>query len=153
MAESDSELVHAALEVIADPETQDEADMIHALVGRGVDPRSANRLVALVPLAFGRVLISHIAKLDLSTEFIVKNGDQETVRSLNDEPLFLEALRVAMATFHSGPRDLFEPAATFSAEFNAVNRALNEEVSLDGGSLERPVFSDFAGAGWIEGAS
>ena len=148
MAQTDEQLVLAALEVIADPRNLREDDFVTALTERGIDLQPATRLAFLVPLAFGRVLISHLAQLELSTEFLIKESTTETVRPLQGEPLFIEALRIATRMYHSGPRDLFEPAALMSAEVGAVNKVLNSGATLDGGSLARPIFWGTEGVGW-----
>jgi hypothetical protein len=148
MPDLEAKLVRAALEVIADPMNRDEEDMIEELVSRGIDHRTANRLIALVPLAFGRVLITHIARVGFSADFVAKTGERESVRPLKEEPIYVEARLVATAMFHEGPRKLFEPAATFSAELNAVNQALAHGDTLEGATLRPPVLTGFSEAGW-----
>ena len=153
MSDAHARLVYFALEVIADSADASEEEIVAALIRRGADTRSANRVVAMVPLAFGRVLISHIAPIAMSTEFIVKSGDTETILSLKREPLFVEALTIAARMMHEGPRRLFEPASRMSAELDAVNQALEAGASLEGASLRRPVITGFTGAEWSGEAS
>jgi len=75
------------------------------------------------------------------------------VRDLRKEPLFLEALRIATTMIHSGPRELFQPAATYSAEFNA-SKSSPECWKISGRmQIASPVFTDFEDASWLEDAS
>ena len=148
MDKTNEQLILTALEVIADSANESEGDMLSALSKRDVEDATAQTLVTLVPLAFGRVLIAHIANIEMSSEFDVMVDGSVVTRTLNSEPIFVEALRLAAAMYHSGPQELFEPAATFSAELGAVNKALSAGEDLNRASLRRPVFWGFDATGW-----
>lgn len=50
--------------------------------------------------------------------------------------------------FHDGPRELFQAAATLSAELGSVNAALQAGHDLTGGRLRKPVFWGVDVATW-----
>ena len=117
----------------------------------GIAQLAAEKLLVLIPLAFGRILISHIAPVQQSHDFrVLRNGEPVTLQ-LRDEPFFAEALKVAAEMYHSGPRGLFEPAALMSAELGAVNKALDAGEDINGATLAPPTLHRLDFDAWMGG--
>ena len=133
------ELISQTLEAYASSAYDSEDDIVGALCLSGVTRLVAERLVALVPLAFGRVLISHIEKLEFPTYAILtaRDGSPQSCDLRSDE-IFRAALEMATAMYHEGPRRLLQAAATASSEVAAVNQALNAGSRLAGGQFSAP---------------
>ena len=135
------ELVRRTLEVYASSAYESEDEVVGGLCSAGVARLMAERLVALVPLAFGRVLVSHMEKVEFSTSAILTARDGSS-RScdLRTDRIFLSALEIATAMYHEGPRHLFQAAASASAEVAAVNQLLDSGGTLAGGRFTEPRF-------------
>jgi hypothetical protein len=84
----------------------------------------------------------------MTDRFELYDGHTKVVRSLKDEPVFMAAVKLAMEMMHTGPRSLFEPAATWSAELKAVNAALRAGHPLTGAQLEPPVLGRLEAPRW-----
>jgi len=52
--------------------------------------------------------------------------------------MFHAALRLATDMYHAGPRSTFGNVALRSSMVSAINQALNEGVSFEGGTLSGP---------------
>ena len=142
------DLILRVLQVLASSPDSAEDEVVAALVADGVGRVRAEKLAALVPLAFGRVLIAHMASVSFSTHALVGHPSGERV-DLRSEPLFLRALEIATRLFHEGPRHLFQPAATMSAELQAVNNALNSGVKdLSGSTFADPILMRLTAKEW-----
>jgi hypothetical protein len=103
------------------------------------DPMVARRLIDWLPEAFGMVLVSHMGKVTLPKTFRAKTDQGKWIEiELTVEPIFHDAIRLAMDMYHSGPRNTFSNVATRSAVVDGVNRALNGGESLDGASFSGP---------------
>lgn len=99
----------------------------------------AQRLLDWIPEVFGLVLVSHIGKVNLPRTFSAKSSDGRWVEiSLDAEPIFKAVVPIAMAMFHSGPRDAFRNIAERSAILDTANKALNAGASLEGAYLSGP---------------
>jgi hypothetical protein len=99
----------------------------------------AQRLLDWIPEVFGLVLVSHIGKVNLPRTFSAKSSDGRWVEiSLDAEPIFKAVVPIAMAMFHSGPRDAFRNIAERSAILDTANNALNAGASLEGATLSGP---------------
>jgi hypothetical protein len=129
-----------------------EDDVIATLTAEGVSPIIAEKLSILLPLAFGRVLLSHLKpppEFSMNALLLSRDGTWRPYDLAGDE-IFKVAVEAATAMYHEGPRTLFEPTATFSAEVDAVNKALEAGADLQGVQLSqtmilRPSFEDWTG--------
>jgi len=143
------ELVTRTLEAYAGSAYESEEEIVGGLCSAGVARLVAERLVALVPLAFGRVLVSHMEKLEFSTSAILtaRDGSPQSC-DLRTDGLFLSALEIATAMYHEGPRHLFQAAASASAEVAAVNQLLNSGGTLAGVRFKEPRFLRLSFEDW-----
>ena len=147
MREHDQHILHAA-KVIANSNHVHEADMAAALVTDGFTPTTAEKLVALVPLAFGRIAIGHMFRVEFPTHVVVGHPDGVRV-DLCDEPIFRRALAIAATMIHNGPRELFEPARDMSAEMVLINRALAAgQKDLNGSVFAEPIIMNLTVEEW-----
>src|SRR5688500_1723640 len=97
------------------------------------------RLVEWLPEAFGIVFIPHLAGLNLPTTFSAQTRSGKWMEvEFQAEPIFSTAVRIGMEMYHSGPRDTFKNVVLRSSVVDAVNKALNENVSIDGATLSGP---------------
>ncbi len=134
---------------------KDDGDLINMLMEAGHPREFAERLVAFLPIAFGRVVIAHIGEMDLSDEYLVTETNSR--HSLLNEPVYTSALAFATGAYQSGilSRDCFSAVATRSAELSAVNRALNKGADLHGASMGPVVlfgYETFGREGWLKRA-
>jgi hypothetical protein len=99
----------------------------------------AQRLLDWIPEVFGLVLVSHIGNVNPPRTFSAKSSEGHWVEiSLDAEPIFKAVVPIAMAMFHSGPKDAFRCIAQRSAILDTANNALNAGASLDGATLSGP---------------
>jgi hypothetical protein len=97
------------------------------------DSMLAQRLVEWIPEIFGFVLVSHIGKMNLAKTFSAKSTRGDWVEiPLDAEPICKAAAPIAIAMFHSGPREAFRNIAERSAIVDATNKALNDGKSIEG---------------------
>jgi hypothetical protein len=128
-----------------------EDDIVQDLIVSGVSAVEAEKLVALVPLAFGRILIAHMGSANFSQSAIL-----ETARGLprpvdlRREPIFMRALKLAGTMFHEGPRELFAPTATSSAEVDCVNKLLHGGSRIEDLVFTEPRFLRLTYEQWVE---
>lgn len=143
--------VYRTLEAYASISEPTEDRVVADLVDQGIPPLTAEKLAVLVPLAFGRILIAHITTIDFPVGAILRSRNgTEKVCDLRKEPIFLAALESATKLYDNGPRDLFEPAASFSAEVTCANDALHANSSLEGGIFAEPRFLRLTYEDWIQ---
>ena len=119
--------LNQAIATICQSPDWDETRIVRELVARGMPRSQAEKVTALVPLAFGRVLMKSLP-IRFPSEAIVhdpQTGTNALVR-LDDEPLFAEARSAAEAAYSHGvmTRDQFAAVALRSPEVAAVNQAL-----------------------------
>ncbi|WP_313913437.1 hypothetical protein [Tahibacter sp.] len=101
----------------------------------------ATRAIDCIPEAFGAVLVGHMGNIGLPARFKAKSHRGAWCEfSLNDEPIFGEALAVATSLYHNGPKELFASVALQSAMVNTVNRALQAGQSIEGASFSSICF-------------
>src|SRR4051812_22490414 len=118
-----------------------EDGIVEALVAGGASRVLAEKLNVLVPLAFGRVLISHVEKVEFrTTAFLFCRDGSTRAYDLSSDEVFQCALQTATTMYHEGPRELFQPAAARSHEVNAVNNALKAGAELSGARFSEPHF-------------
>ncbi|MBI5536840.1 MAG: hypothetical protein HY898_29230 [Deltaproteobacteria bacterium] len=125
--------VSQALATMAQWSTTNEDRMRAALVARGASASHAEKLVCLVPLAFGRPILARLGVSYSDTAVVIRRGDQESTISLLDEPIYVEALRLAQSCGQCGGVDptLFRQISVLSAEIDAVNNALSAGVKVE----------------------
>ena len=135
------ELVTRTLVAYANPANESEDDVVNDLCSIGVARLLAERLIVLVPLAFGRVLIAHMEEVhfEMSAVLTALDGTSKSC-DLRTDGLFVTALEIATAMFHEGPRHLFQAAATVSAEVAVVNKMLHAGAPLAGARFMEPRF-------------
>lgn len=135
------DLVIQTLEAYASSEYDSEDDIVRGLCSAGVARLLAERMLVLVPLAFGRVLLSHLEEMEFSMSAILtaNDGSLKSIDLRTDE-IFRSALEMATLMFHEGPRHLFQAAANASAEVAVVNKMLYAGVKLAGLRFTEPRF-------------
>ena len=122
---------------------KEDSELIAHLIHQGVAERIAERLVAFLPLAFGRVVIENTARVTFSDKFeVYATGEEKT---LSQEPVYSEAFRLARDIYRSGqiPREQFLAVANRSAELGAVTKALSDGADINGASLNAVVLWGF----------
>lgn len=129
-----------------------DRELVKCLCNERFTLEESERLVAFLPMAFARVVISHLAKVSFKTDYRIKETGK--IASLMDEPIFVEASKLAIESYHSDlmARETFSAVAARSAEFNAVNTALNGGVDINGASfntVEVFGYKTFGKAGWF----
>ena len=110
---------------------------VEALVASCVDPKDAEWLVALLPVAFTRVLFKGTGPSFANT-YQCMGGDGSVSREyrLSDEPIFVLGLRIA----GTADRETMMAIAGRSAEFNVINQALHAGSKLEDLVLTPPLF-------------
>jgi len=105
-----------------------DAEICAELRSRGEDPVEVEKSVALVPLAFGRVILEPM-RVRVCDYALVPNPDSKGSAEivLLDEPIFAAALAYARDARAKGlmTRDEYLAVAGRSAELDGVNQALN----------------------------
>jgi hypothetical protein len=111
----------------------DEAGVSSILESEGTPLAHAVLAACLVPSAFGRVLIQQLG-VEIADEFQVQSERGDWVAySFSEHPIGRAAMIVAVGFYVHGPRSTFQALATRSVELNAVNKALNSGVDVQGG--------------------
>ena len=119
--------IHKAIPLLA--AGQDDDDIVHSLTASGVAAPLAERVIAFVPLAFGRVLLSGLG-IRFSDDYLLPKADGTMVTlPLKGQPVYTAAR--ANALWMKTGQD-FGPVAMRSSEFSAVNNALNAGSQPDG---------------------
>ena len=113
--------------------TEKENDEIHRmLVTDGLDPRTAEKLVVLLPMAYCRILLAD-SGAKFPTTFCRRLPDARisAEQPLSSEPLWERAVEYARAEIERGvsPNDLLAVAGR-SAEFDAANQMLHKGSKL-----------------------
>lgn len=144
--------IERCLEVFSRGAGLSEEQLVETLVARGTSSQTAEKLVALVPLAFGRILISHMGKATFPNEAVLetKRGMAKSI-DLRREPIFTHALELGTTMYHQGPRHLFAPAASASAEVGCINQLLNDGGTIDGVGFSAPRFLRLTYEEWVRG--
>lgn len=105
----------------------DDGAILRELAAGGMGRRDAGRAVALVPLAFGRVLLGTLGVRSAATAVLrsVRTGEDTPFR-LEDDPIYVQARQLAETAYARGAmeREEFAAVALRSAEVDAVNQAL-----------------------------
>jgi hypothetical protein len=112
----------AALAAVAQGRTDlGSEQLVVAMTNRGIDERSARRLVVFVPLALGRVLLDGLG-ITFADSYLVADGDPTMRHPLAEVPEFVAAS--AAAASGQLPPDQVSSLALRSSEVDVVNQAL-----------------------------
>ena len=132
------ELLQKAIAVIGrDGISEDDIEVeISAIIE---EQMLARRLIDWLPEIFGIVLVSHMGDIHLPNTFSAKDASGNWIELEFDvEPIVQVAARLATEMYHAGPRNTFSNIALRSSMVDAVNRALNQQESLNGARLSGP---------------
>jgi hypothetical protein len=140
-------LVDAVVDIVGAQE-QVNLDMRQHVAELVDDPATVNRLLDIIPEAFGLVLISHMqeaVEVTLPTTFFAKGDNDDWVEiSMDREPIFFAAITKAQKIYHSGPRLIFQNNSSRSALLSAFSNALAAKTSLSGAELAGPAFAELS---------
>lgn len=129
--------------LVAHPDGDDET-IADALTQSGLEQYRVFELLIWVPMAFGRAVLEGLDfKLPDMFQLMSADGRKFTRLPLADEPVYVEAHRIALAG-HGLARPDFLAIAGRSAEFKAVNDALLKGSELKNLVPSEPVI-DFPG--------
>lgn len=104
-------------------------DEIVAKLGElGVIRSVAQRVIAFVPIAFGRVLLDGTG-ITLSDTYLVERDGQMVERRFDDEDVYRTAYALAKSGQVTAP--VFNVIARTSSEVDAANQALNAGAQLE----------------------
>jgi hypothetical protein len=115
------------------------------LTRRGASPAVAEQAVALIPLAFGRVLVTRLGvKPPASAILLSEAGERRTIE-LGTNPIFWEASQLAETGLRTGTmtREQFESVALRSVEVKALNNALHGGSNPKNLIMSEPVMPAF----------
>ncbi|AZC27249.1 hypothetical protein [Pseudomonas sessilinigenes] len=124
----------------AHPEA-DEDRIVELLQERGYSPSVAEKLNVFVPTALGWPLLKRLGVEPFGGYFIAYDeADEEVQIPVSSQHYFIAALKLAYCTLEHGysedlPLQVYEHVIGRSAEINAVNKALAQDVSVEGGTL------------------
>ena len=119
--------------------SEEDGDLVRIVEQKGYKTVDAERYVAFMPIAFGRVVINRIGKVSFSSLYKIKENSR--VYSLEKEPIFCMATDLAIKCYEQGivDKEVFSAIATRSAELNAVDKALNAGDDINGAEFA-PIF-------------
>lgn len=130
-----------------------DRELVNHLYNEGFGIEESERLAAFLPIAFARVVIAHLAKVSFTADYKIRETGR--VFSLSDEPIFVEAIKLATESYHNGliARETFSALATRSPELDAVNKALNDGADINGASfntIELYGYKYIGKTGWLK---
>lgn len=115
-----------------------------ALIEYGLSPLEASKAFLFIQHAFGQVLIKKILKkCTFSDRAVITDGDKKFPILLANEFFYTEAIKLGEFILEKGSRKdlkLLQGIATHSAEFNALNNALNNGSTME--TLEGASFGE-----------
>jgi len=126
------ELIKSTVRIFRANPHLDADEILQLIIDTGVERRLAIQLVALLPLAYGRVLLSDTGALFPGTYLCLGTPGKGRLDAL---PLWSEAL-----TFAQNDAEPFFPIASRSPEVRAANRALRDGKKLDSLVWAPPAF-------------
>jgi len=141
----DQAVVGAVADILGAQEHVDEqvTQRVAEFVAR---PITVQRLIDVIPEAFGLVLISRMPEtrntLIPNTFLVLDNFGDWNELPMWFEPIFDMALSKAKHTFDNGPRTTVENNCNRSVLISALSAALNANASLDGAAFAPPAFLD-----------
>jgi hypothetical protein len=110
--------IEQAMAILAEPNLNDNA-VLRRLREAGFGEDDSRRIVALVPLAFGRALFSG-ERPTFCDYYEVDGATGRRQVAFSDEPIFVAAARLAEQWLTSGAQDRVRAIGVRSAEVNAV---------------------------------
>lgn len=115
----------------------DDIALVSQLQQEGFSQPDAERCVAFFPIAFGRVVIEKLAKVNFSQHYKLKEELYEFEHPLAEEPIYQMAFKLATEGFNRSKVkvEVFQVIINRSAEVIAVNKALNQHMDVDGSNL------------------
>lgn len=119
----------------------DDKAIAAALKQAGADPVTIADLIAFIPLGFSRALLDE-SGVTFQPNYTVMNPEtnEEASLPLAGEPAFAEAYALARRWREANMNgDLFTTIVTRSAEFRAINDALNNGSKLENLVASEPV--------------
>ncbi|WP_339386762.1 hypothetical protein [Vibrio caribbeanicus] len=131
----DREKIKEVLPVFLQLREQNDLFISNRLEHQGLRLDEAERVSAFLPSAFCRIALSH--KFDLGFPDSYKVEGQNGDFSYKDEPIYKLGIEIASDIYHNEPElgEVFNSIVTRSAEFKAVNNALNKGAEIAGASL------------------
>ncbi len=123
--------IHLYLETLLRSHYETEEDLSNELVRQGLSVDVAERLIAFVPMAFERVLLTPQG-VQFEPGYAIWDGEtQPPVRFLlEDEPIFVAATALAKSLAVDDP--LLAAVGNYSAEANLAREILTKRGSLSG---------------------
>ncbi|TLX45067.1 hypothetical protein C1E24_20925 [Pseudoalteromonas phenolica] len=129
------EKIKSVLSVFLELKKQNDSDISDRLESQGLSIFEAERVSAFLPSAFCRIALSH--KFDLGFPDTYKVQGVEGEFPYKEEPIYKLAIDIASEIYHNEPElsEVFNSIVTRSAEFNTINKALNEGAEIAGACL------------------
>lgn len=131
--------VERALEILGTYQAlPDDPELVEALRQQGFESQDAERLVALLPIAFGRATLQRHGIKHFRDEALVRHLDGSTTEILlSDQPIYTAALQVATEA-QEGPAGV--ALAARSVEMRLLAPALRAGQAIDIRGLAAPGF-------------
>ena len=111
-----------------------EVELLNQTVALVGDQMLARRALNFVPEAFGAMVIGHIpgfaTRLPKTFSASAANGEWHEFL-FADEPIFVQAVQMAMRLAHQGNRGFIEPVSGRSSLINLVSKSLNAGKELE----------------------
>jgi hypothetical protein len=138
MLQVTSDLIEHSIAIIGADGISDE-EIETQVLALSQDSMLARRLIDWLPEAFGLVFAPHLAKVILPRTFSAKSSHGNWIEfDFQVEPIFPIAIHFGMEMYHAGPRNIFNNIVLRSSIIAVINKALNNGISLDGGTLSGP---------------
>ena len=130
-------IISKAVAIFRESPASSDDEIYRRVVGTGIEPRHAARLVEFIPMAYCRLILSGTGtRFSDMFQRRQRDGSLSPERTLGLEPVWTEIMSFAKAEQSRGVTrtDLLAIAAR-SAEFDAVNQLLNrgakpEDIAL-----------------------
>lgn len=136
------EVLLQVVDILADPSLIEDAEdeAIDRLV-KETDTR--DRLVVVVPEAFGMVLAAHVDRtMVFPKTFMAQNAAGNWIEfPMGAEPFFAAGGRIAAHVMHNGPRATMVNIANRSAVLNVLNQMLNAKAETRGAVMAPITFN------------
>jgi hypothetical protein len=118
----------------------DDDDLVRQFVGRGWTPALSERLVAFIPIAFGRVYLAD-APPRFATDYLIEDpssGDRQR-RAFSGEPIYALAMELAQRWSSSGTSRDVESIALRSGEVECVRTLVADGSSPTDIGMTEPI--------------
>ena len=98
------DLIQVALNALEDqPAHAEDEDLITRLEEAGISSDDARRLVALLPVAFGRAILQQRGMAYFRDDVLVGHpGGKNSTIQLSDQPIYVAGVRVGVVSLHHG---------------------------------------------------